>query len=61
MSENKYNPDYDDKKFLNTIYVGKRRDWNGRYVERTRIDCVSAANHDLIRRLNKPGPGDSII
>ncbi|MFZ2634121.1 MAG: Shedu immune nuclease family protein [Desulfosalsimonadaceae bacterium] len=33
MSENKYNPDYDDNKFLNTIYVGKRRDWNGRYVE----------------------------
>jgi len=33
MSENKYNPAYDDNKFLNTIYVGKRMDWNGRYVE----------------------------
>jgi len=26
-------------------------------VERIRIDCVSAANHDLIRWLNKPGSG----
>lgn len=33
MSENKYNPAYDDNKFLNTIYVGKRMSWNGRYVE----------------------------
>jgi hypothetical protein len=33
MSENKYNPAYDDNKLLNTIYVGKRMDWNGRYVE----------------------------
>lgn len=33
MSENKYNPDYDDNKFLNTIYVGRRMKWNGRYVE----------------------------
>ena len=33
MSENKYNPVYDDNKFLNTIYVGKRMKWNGRYVE----------------------------
>ncbi len=33
MSENKYNPEYDDNKFLNTIYVGRRMKWNGRYVE----------------------------
>ena len=33
MSESKYNPAYDDNKFLNTIYVGKRMNWNGRYVE----------------------------
>lgn len=33
MSENKYNPAYDDNKLLNTIYVGKRMKWNGRYVE----------------------------
>lgn len=33
MSENKYNPTYDDNKFINTIYVGKRMSWNGRYVE----------------------------
>lgn len=33
MSENKYNPAYDDNKFLNTIYVGRRMNWNGRYVE----------------------------
>ena len=33
MSDNKYNPDYDDNKHLDTIYVGKRMKWNGRYVE----------------------------
>jgi len=36
MSENKYNPVYGDNKRLNTIYVGKRMNWNGRngsYVE----------------------------
>lgn len=33
MSENKYSPDYDDNKYLNTIYVGKRMSWKGRYVE----------------------------
>ena len=33
MGENKYNPYYDDNKFLNTIYVGKKMKWNGRYVE----------------------------
>lgn len=33
MSENKYNPYYDDNKFLNTIYVGRKMDWKGRYVE----------------------------
>ena len=33
MSENKYNPAYDDNKLLNTIYVGKRMNWNGRYVD----------------------------
>lgn len=36
MGENKYNPSYDDNKILNTIYVGKRMNWNGRngrYVE----------------------------
>jgi len=33
MSENKYNPGYDDNKFLNTIYVGRRMEWKGRYVE----------------------------
>jgi len=33
MSENKYSPDYDDNKYLNTIYVGKRMNWKGRYVE----------------------------
>ena len=33
MSENKYNPTYDDNKLLNTIYVGKRMKWKGRYVE----------------------------
>jgi hypothetical protein len=33
MSENKYNPTYDNHKLLNTIYVSKRMKWNGRYVE----------------------------
>ena len=33
MGENKYNPTYDDNKFVNTIYVGKRMDWKGRYVD----------------------------
>ena len=33
MSENKYIPAYDDTKPLNTIIVGKRMGWNGRYVE----------------------------
>lgn len=33
MNENKYNPAYDDTKPLNTIIVGKRMSWNGRYVE----------------------------
>ena len=33
MSENKYNPEYDDNKFINTIYVGRRMKWDGRYVE----------------------------
>jgi len=31
MSNNKYNPQYDDNKTLNTIYVGKRMNWNGQY------------------------------
>lgn len=31
-----------------------------RAIQRTRIDCESEANHDLIRRLNKPGDVDSI-
>lgn len=33
MGENKYNPYYDDNKILNTIYVGRKMKWNGRYVE----------------------------
>jgi len=33
MGENKYNSHYDDNKILNTIYVGKKMDWNGRYVD----------------------------
>ncbi len=33
MSENKFNSYYDDNKILDTIYVGKKMAWNGRYVE----------------------------
>lgn len=33
MSESKYKADYDDNKIPNTIYVGKKMRWNGRYVE----------------------------
>ncbi len=33
MGENKFNPNYDDNKILNTIYVGRKMNWNGRYVE----------------------------
>ena len=33
MGENKYNPYYDDNKIVNTIYVGRKMKWNGRYVE----------------------------
>ena len=33
MSGNKYNAKYDDNKIPNTIYVGKKMSWNGRYVD----------------------------
>lgn len=38
MSDNKYSPTYDDNKFLDTIYVGKRMQWKGRYVELLDVD-----------------------
>lgn len=31
--KNKYNPDYDDNKKTDTIYVSKKQEWGGRYVE----------------------------
>lgn len=33
MSENKFNPEYDENKHLDTLYVGKRMNWKGRYVD----------------------------
>jgi hypothetical protein len=33
MGENKYNANYDDNKILNTIYVSRKMNWKGRYVE----------------------------
>jgi len=33
MSKNKYNPDYDNNKSLGTVYVGRRMEWKGRYVD----------------------------
>jgi len=47
-----------DKKVVEKWSLSK--DGIAALAERTRIDCESEANHDLIRRLNKPDHGDSL-